>query len=157
MSGVSGADLARHAFTQDLTAGDRDHLAALARATQFPAGQRIFAEGEPANRLWLITAGRVALDLYAPGRDRLLIETLGPGTELGLSWLAPVPQWQFGAVAQLTATTFEFESAAVMALCEANTDLGYQLTRRLLTTAISRLQAARIRILDLYAPPAGGP
>ena len=82
------------------------------------------------------------------------METLGPGDELGLSWLMPAAQWQFGAIAQATTSTFKLSSAAVMSLCEIDHELGYQLTRRLLTTAISRLQAARIRILDLYAAPA---
>jgi CRP/FNR family transcriptional regulator, cyclic AMP receptor protein len=89
-----------------------------------------------------------------PGRERIIVETLGPGDELGLSWLTPAAQWQFGAIAQLPASAFEFSSAALVDLCEAEHELGYQLTRRLLVTAIARLQAARVRILDLYAAPA---
>ncbi len=154
MSGISPADLAGLAFTGGLSPASVEQLAALATGIHVAAGQRIFDEGEPATRLWLIRSGRVALDLQLPGRDRLLVETLGPGDELGLSWLAPAAQWQFGAVAQLDVVAIEFGSAAVMALCEANHELGYQLTRGLLNTAISRLQAARIRILDLYAAPA---
>jgi CRP/FNR family transcriptional regulator, cyclic AMP receptor protein len=103
--------------------------------------------------LWLIRTGQVALDLHVPGRDRLIVETLGPGDELGLSWLLPPSRWQFGAVAQVRMSAFELSSAAVSCLCESDHELGYQLTQRLLGTAISRLQAARIRILDLYAAP----
>jgi hypothetical protein len=103
--------------------------------------------------LWLIRAGRIALDLHVPGRDRLIVETLGPGDELGLSWLLPPARWQFGAVAQVTVSAFELASAAMTCLCESDHELGYQLTRRLLATAIGRLQAARIRILDVYAAP----
>jgi CRP/FNR family transcriptional regulator, cyclic AMP receptor protein len=66
----------------------------------------------------------------------------------------PAAQWQFGAIAQATTVVFELSSAAMTNLCESDHELGYQLTRRLLTTAISRLHAARIRILDLYATPA---
>lgn len=154
MSGISPADLAGLAFTDGLAPASVERLAALATGIHIAAGQRIFNEGEPATRLWLIRSGRVALDLQLPGRDRLIVETLGPGDELGLSWLAPAAQWQFGAVAQLDVTAIEFRSATVMALCEADHELGYQLTRSLLNTAISRLQAARIRILDLYAAPA---
>jgi CRP/FNR family transcriptional regulator, cyclic AMP receptor protein len=161
VTGVRPADLAAHSFVTGLAEGHIAELAALARPTEIGAGQRIFAEGEPATRLWLIRSGRVALDLQVPGRELLIVETLGPGDELGLSWLAPVAEWQFGAVAQVSVTAFEFAAADVMALCEVCHELGYRLTGRLLGTAISRLQAARIRILDLYAPPAplsiGGP
>jgi CRP/FNR family cyclic AMP-dependent transcriptional regulator len=136
-----------------------ERLAALAVAADVRAGQRLFDEGGQAATLWLIRNGQIALDLGIPGRERLIVETLGAGDELGLSWLVPPAQWQFGAIAQATTAVFEFSSAAVTSLCETDHELGYQLTRRLLTTAISRLQAARIRILDLYAAPpprAGG-
>jgi CRP/FNR family transcriptional regulator, cyclic AMP receptor protein len=149
-----GAELAAHSFVRGLSAGHVEQLAALANSTEIAAGQRVFDEAEPATQLWLIRSGRIALDLRIPGRDRVIVETLGPGDELGLSWFAPVPRWQFGAVAQLPVSAFELSAAAVVTLCETNHELGYQLTRNLLSTAISRLQASRIRILDLYAPPA---
>ncbi len=150
---VSGAELAGHAFAAGLTAGQVERLAALATGAEITSGQRLFDEGGLAGSLWLIRSGQIALDLRVPGRDRLIVETLGPGDELGLSWLMPAAEWQFGAIAQATTAVFEFSSAAVTTLCETDHELGYQLTRRLLTTAIARLQAARIRILDLYATP----
>ena len=153
MSTVSTADLARHEFAAGLTTGQVERLAALTVPASIPAGQRLFDEGAPAASLWLIRSGRIALDLRVPGRARLIVETLGPGDELGLSWLMPAAQWQFGAIVQESTALFELSSRALTRLCETDHELGYQLTRRLLTTAITRLQAARIRILDLYAPP----
>jgi CRP-like cAMP-binding protein len=154
MSKVSSAELAGHAFAAGLTADQVERLAALAVMADVPAGQRLFDEGGQAASLWLIRSGQIALDLRVPGRDRLIVETLGSGDELGLSSLTPAAQWHFGAIAQATSGVFELSSAALTDLCEADHELGYRLTRRLLTTAISRLQAARIRILDLYAAPA---
>jgi CRP/FNR family transcriptional regulator, cyclic AMP receptor protein len=150
---VVSAELAGHRFAAGLSASQIARLAGIARSVEVPAGTRLFDEGGQADSLWLIRAGQVALDLTVPGRDRLIVETLGPGDELGLSWLLPAGRWQFGAVAQVTAAAFELSSAAVTDLCEADHELGFQLTRRLLGTAITRLQAARIRMLDLYAPP----
>jgi len=154
MSGVRVSELGQHAFARGLTTGQLEALAALAVGVEWQAGCRLFEEGGSAARLWLLRSGRVALDLRVPGRERIIVETLGPGDELGLSWLTPAAQWQFGAIAQLRASAFEFSSTALIDLCEADHELGYQLTRRLLVTAIARLQAARIRILDLYAAPA---
>lgn len=154
MTSVNAADLAGHPFVRDLTAGQVEQLAAVAVGIAVPPGTRLFAEGGAATRMWLIRSGRVALDLHVPGRDLVTVETLGPGDELGLSWLAPIARWQFGAVTRTEVSAFELSTAAVLTLCEANHELGYRLTRRLLSTAISRLQAARIRILDLYAQPA---
>jgi CRP-like cAMP-binding protein len=153
MSPVSTAELAVHSFATGLTGSQLERLAALAVSVEMPAGERLFEEGGPATSLWLIRSGRIALDLRIPGRDRLIVETLGRGDELGLSWLMPTAQWQFGAVAQQDTATFELSSAGVTCLCETDHELGYHLTRHLLTTAVTRLQAARIRILDLYATP----
>ncbi len=153
MSPVSTAELAAHSFATGLTASQVERLAALAFPVEMPAGQRLFEEGGHAASLWLIRTGQIALDLQIPGRDRLIVETLGRGDELGLSWLTPAAQWQFGAVAQQSTAAFELSSAALTNLCETDHELGYHLTRHLLTTAIARLQAARIRILDLYAAP----
>jgi CRP/FNR family transcriptional regulator, cyclic AMP receptor protein len=153
MSPVSTAELAEHSFATGLTGSQLERLAALAVSVEMPAGQRLFEEGGPAASLWLIRSGRIALDLRIPGRGRLIVETLGRGDELGLSWLMPTAQWQFGAVAQQDTATFELSSAGVTCLCETDHELGYHLTRHLLTSAVTRLQAARIRILDLYATP----
>jgi CRP/FNR family transcriptional regulator, cyclic AMP receptor protein len=147
------AEFARHPFVRGLPAEHIAQLAARADPVEIDAGQRIFDEDGEARGLWLICSGRVALDLQVPGRQRVIVETLGPGDELGLSWLAPIPRWQFGAIAQLDVIAYALTSESVLALCDADHELGYWLTRRLLTTAISRLHAARIRILDLYAAP----
>ncbi len=150
---VTSTELASHRFAAGLTAPQLDRLAAIAASVELAADTRLFDEGGQAASLWLIRSGRIALDLHVPGRDRLIVETLGPGDELGLSWLVSPPRWQFGAVVQLAASAFELTAAAVTSLCESDHELGYQVTRRLLDTAIGRLQAARIRILDLYAAP----
>lgn len=153
MTGAALAEFSTHPFVRGLSASHVAQLAARANQVQIDPGQRIFDEDTVATGLWLICSGRVALDLQVPGRQRVVVETLGPGDELGLSWLAPVPRWQFGAMAELPVSAYTLPSQAVLALFEADHELGYQLSRRLLATAISRLHAARIRILDLYAAP----
>ncbi len=92
MSAVSTAELADHPFAAGLTTGQVERLAVLAVRVEIPAGQRLFDEGGQAVSLWLIRGGQIALDLRVPGRDRLIVETLGAGDELGLSWLMPAAQ-----------------------------------------------------------------
>lgn len=160
MSGVTPADLAGHAFLRGMA---DSHLAALARVcwvAPVRQGHLLFAEGDTAHRFWLIRSGRVALDVHAPGDRQLIVETLGQGDLLGLSWLVPPFQWQFSATAVQDTMTFEFNADAVRAACESDARLGYQLLQRVMSAASSRLQATRIRMLDLYAgsgPVRGGP
>jgi len=160
MSGVTPADLAEHAFLRGMADG---HLAVLARdcwVVPVRQGHQLFAEGDTARRFWLIRSGHVALDVHAPGDRQLIVETLGEGDLLGLSWLVPPYQWQFSATAIHDTMTFEFNADAVRAACEADAGLGYQLLQRVMAAASSRLQATRLRMLDLYAasgPVGGGP
>lgn len=160
MSGVTPADLAEHAFLRGMAGS---HLAVLARdcwVVPVRQGHRLFAEGDTARRFWLIRSGHIALDVHAPGDGQLIVETLGQGDLLGLSWLVRPYQWQFSATAVEDTMTFEFNADAVRAACESDTDLGYQLLQRVMSAASSRLQATRIRMLDLYAasgPVRGGP
>src|SRR5262249_53839240 len=134
-------------------ADDVARLVGAAVAVSMPAGRRLFDEGAPANKCWLLTAGHVALDLHMPGRANLIVETLGRGAVLGFSWLPPPHEWQFGAEALEPTEALELDGATVTALCDSHPELGYQLTLRFLAAAVQRLQATRIRLLDLYAAP----
>ena len=156
MSGVTPAELGGHAFLHGMA--DR-HLAAISRAcwvAPLRAGHRLFEEGGTAQRFWLLQSGQVALDLHSPERRGLIVETLGPGDLVGLSWLVPPYQWQFGATAVQDSVAFELNAIAVRAACEEDPVLGYALLRRVMSAASSRLHATRVRLLDLYGAPGTG-
>ena len=114
------------------------------------AGASLFHEGEAADRLFLVQRGRVALELVVPGRGPLIIDTIGAGEVLGLSWLLPPRRWQFDAHALEPVEAVAFDGAAVLALCERDSHLGYQLTLRLAEVMLRRMQSARLRLIDLY-------
>jgi CRP/FNR family transcriptional regulator, cyclic AMP receptor protein len=156
MNEVAASVLADHAFLRGMPPGDVALLAGAAVTVAVPAGHRLFDEGAAAENCWLLTAGQVALDLQMPGRPNLIVETLGSGDVIGFSWLSPPHEWQFGAQVLEPTAAFELDGPAVQALCDAHPDLGYQLALRMLAAAVRRLQATRIRLLDLYGPPSGG-
>ena len=149
--GAGAAELGQHAFLRGMPDRYVAVLARVCRLTQVPEGYRFFDEGDSANHLWLIASGHVALDVHSPGPSRLIVETLGRGDLLGLSWVVPPYEWQFGATAVQDTSAFELDAAGVRAACDADPGLGYELLRRVMSAASSRLQAARIRMLDLYA------
>jgi CRP/FNR family transcriptional regulator, cyclic AMP receptor protein len=122
-------------------------LTASARHIRLPAQHRLFEEGATADRFWIIDAGGVALDILVPGVGRQVIATLGRGDVVGLSWLVPPYQWQFGAVCTQPMQAFEFDVRAVRAACAANPELGYAVSARFLAVVAGRLQAARARLL----------
>ena len=68
VSGVAPGDLAGHGFLRGLPDRHVALLAGAASLVSFRRGHRLFEEGGPASRLWLIRSGHVALDLHVPGR-----------------------------------------------------------------------------------------
>lgn len=142
-----------HPFLDGLAQPAVRELSACARRVEFRSGTTIFAEGARADRFWLLLDGHVKLDTYLPGRGGVVIESLCSGAVLGWSWMFPPYQWHFGATAVETTPTVEFDGAGVRELCDRDPALGYQLTRRFTRVVIDRLQATRIRLLDLYGSP----
>jgi CRP-like cAMP-binding protein len=155
MIDVTAEALAAHPFLKGMS---RDHLAVLAEAAKdvsFPARHRLFEDGGYAGRFWLIQSGYIALDLHVPGQGRVRIDTIGMGQLLGWSWLFSPYTWAFGAVAPSPVEAFEFDARAVRACCASDSELGYELTRRLARVVASRLQATRMRLITASGQPAG--
>ncbi|GAB3829121.1 cyclic nucleotide-binding domain-containing protein [Dactylosporangium cerinum] len=78
-----------HPFLAGLPAPYVERLSHWASRAPFEAGTRIFEEHGQAERWWLIRDGYVNLDTRLPGRGDVIVETLGPGSVLGWSWLFP--------------------------------------------------------------------
>ncbi|MFJ4989795.1 Crp/Fnr family transcriptional regulator [Streptomyces sp. NPDC088732] len=134
----------------------RGRLADLSREVNFPERTRIFEEGQRADRFWVIRTGSVSLDLHVPGRRAAVVETLEPGDLLGCSWLFPPYTWHLGAETQSPVRAMEFDATIVRALCEADAAFGRDVSRRIAEIVAHRLQGARTRLLDLYAPYGSG-
>ena len=149
MTDIVAPALAGHQFFRGMPAHHLAYLAGTTSLATFPARHRIFEAGAVAQHFWLIRAGQVALDLRVPGAGRVIVETIGRGEMVGVSWFFAPFQWQFGAVAVQPTEAFQFDAAAVRQRCDTDPDFGYQFTRRMIAVVARRLQATRIRLLDV--------
>ncbi len=149
MSGVAAPALAGHQFFRGMPAPHLAYLAGVTTLSTVPARHRFFEAGSLAQYFWLIRAGQVALDVRAPGAGRFVVETIGRGEMVGVSWFFPPFQWQFGAVAVQPTEAFQIDAAAVRERCDTDPDFGYQFTRRMIVVVARRLQATRVRLLDV--------
>jgi CRP/FNR family cyclic AMP-dependent transcriptional regulator len=112
---------------------------------RFAAGEHLFRTGDVADRFYLIEHGTVALDLVAAGRPHV-IETLHDGEIAGFSWLFEPHRWLFDGRAVHDTQATEFAAA--------EQELGGELMRHFAAIAVSRPQAARLQVLDVYGRPA---
>lgn len=144
------------AIATALPVDHRERLMRLAQAASFDAGTRLFEEGRRADRFWLVHTGTVALDLRVPGRRPAVIETLGHGELVGWSWQFPPYVWHLGAEAVSPVRAWEFDAEAVRALCADDPEFGRAVAVWVGRVVAQRLHAARVRLLDLYAPYGSG-
>src|SRR5476651_2498374 len=81
--------IAQQRFFEGLNARQLQLLTDSSVEMQFELGRFIFQEGYPADRFYLILEGKVLLESELKGHGKIPIQTLGPGDELGWSWLFP--------------------------------------------------------------------
>lgn len=127
-----------------------EFLQSVATEIAFASGAMIFEEDDPAETFYLITTGKAGLEVRFPARDPMLVETIGPGELLGVSWLFPPARWNWGARALEATTTIAFDATAVSSRCETDKDLALHVYRTVAAEALRRLHATRVRLLDLY-------
>ncbi|MFG2084749.1 MULTISPECIES: cyclic nucleotide-binding domain-containing protein [unclassified Spirillospora] len=154
--GYDGTDLAREPFLSGMRSADLRRLATAARSIEIPAGRRIFDEGAPAERFWLVQDGTVAVDADVPGRGTVVIDTYGPGSVLGWSWMFRPYRWRFGGVTCTPVRAIEFDARLVRTFCAVDPSLGYELTRRVAELVVDRLEATRTRLVGLSAEAEAG-
>jgi len=145
--------LVAHPFLAGVPQRHVERLSHWAYRAPVHAGARLFSEGGRAKGFWLIRDGLVDLDIQVPGRGNVVVETLGPGTVLGWSWMSPPYRWHFGAIASEPVLAIAVDGEGTRAFCDAEPAFGYDLTKRFTAVVVERMQATRMRLLDLHKTP----
>lgn len=128
-------------------------IAGCGRNVRFAAEQPLFREGEPADTFYVLRHGAVSLEMRVPARRPLVIETLHDGDVVGWSWLVPPYRWAFDARAAVPTAAVALDGACLREKCLEDPALGYELLQRFSQVMVERLQAARLRLLDVYGDP----
>ena len=106
-------------------------------------------EGQPADSFFLIRDGFVALQTESPA-GVITIETLHNGDPVGWSWLFEPYLNHFDARSRGVTHGVRFDGAALRARCLEEPELGYELMRSFASVIVERLDATRLRLLDVY-------
>jgi CRP/FNR family transcriptional regulator, cyclic AMP receptor protein len=138
-----------------LSEGHRELIAGCGQNVIFKRGEYVFREGDPANTFFAIRRGSVALELSAP--STLVIETLHAGDVLGWSWLFAPYRIRYDARVMEEVHAIAFDGACLREKCEADHDLGYELMKRFAQIITARMQATRLRLLDVYGTAVAEP
>src|SRR5512135_1878095 len=140
--------LRRCRLFSNLKESDLAQIAALTEVKEFSAGATIFQEGTPADRLWVVEEGKVALQMVlseGPGASvrRVTIDILTESELLGWSALVAPHVYTLAAVALQNTRALSVSGAGLRNLMDRNHDLGYDVTRGLAKVIADRLAATR--------------
>jgi CRP-like cAMP-binding protein len=122
----------------------------------FDERQEVFREGGEADYFYLIESGQVVLDVFAPGRGRITIQTVEPGEALGWSWLFPPYQWHFSATATKPTEVIAFAAGSLRETAQQNQKFCYELVVRLARVLAGRLDDLRARLIYTCQELPGG-
>ena len=142
--------LGSHPFFAGLSPSAVELIAGCASNVHFAEGEPIFDEGEPASLFYAIRDGGVALVVHSRAKGPVVIDTLNEGEVFGWSWLVSPYRYFSAARAVTPVTAIALDGACLRGKCEADTELGYQLLKRVTTVMHHHMQAARLRLLDLH-------
>jgi CRP/FNR family transcriptional regulator, cyclic AMP receptor protein len=135
---------------RDLTATDLAFFESIAREVTVGKGDTLFEEGGAADTFYIVCDGRIGLEMTSPGRQPMVIQTLGRGDLVGLSWFFAPARWNWRARALADTTLMAFDAAAVRHRCEEEPKLALHVLRVIASETADRLHRTRIQLLDLY-------
>jgi CRP-like cAMP-binding protein len=142
--------LAEHPFFKDLSRPHLDTVVGCVANVVFQPGEFVFREGEAADRFFLVREGKVAVEVFVPNKGPVTIETIEGGEVLGWSWLFPPYKSRFDARALNAVRALSLDGACLRTKCENDPVLGYELLKRFTALVVSRLEATRMQLMDLY-------
>lgn len=127
-----------------------DLLVGCARNERALAGAFLFREDESAATFYVIREGRISVELHAPGRGPLMVQTVAEGDILGWSWLFPPYTWHFDARVLSDARFVSFDGECLRNKCDADPALGYELLKRFANIMTGRIEALSLQLMDVY-------
>lgn len=144
------AILSQHPFLAGLKPAHVELIVSCATNQRLSAGEYLAREGEPADEFYLIRAGQVALEAFAPQVRARRILTLHEGEVVGWSWLVEPHLWKFDVRAVSPIRMIAIDGKCLRGKCEDDFELGFRLFQRVSHLIEDRLTATRLQLLDLY-------
>ena len=112
---------------------------------RFPSGESIFAEGDPANDLFILGEGEVELSYVLQGRSpvTLRIAHIRPGDVFGWSALARNEKLTADAQTNADSVVWRIPVGPVLEIMDADPAVGYLVMTRLVQLVARRLRDTR--------------
>jgi CRP-like cAMP-binding protein len=128
-----------------------EFLAGCTKNVRIAAGKFLFREGKPAEELYLVRSGKIAIEVH-DGKSGIVIETIGADDAVGWASLTPSSHWDADARVVEPALVFAIDANCLRRKLDADHAFGYSFTRKLMNEIHERLVRVRLQLLDVYRP-----
>jgi CRP-like cAMP-binding protein len=143
-------ELHRLPIAEELGKTRLERMAEVASLEEYPAGTRLFTQGEPANDPRIVISGLVSLMINVPHQGEMVVNTVTDGELLGFSALLPGHRWRSSARVSQHTRCLRFDGEALRELMELDHELGYQVLRVAFKVATERMGDGFLQILDVF-------
>jgi len=130
----------------NLTDDQIDKIAPMATEQTFAAGQRIFTENEPLPDFYIVSKGKVSLEMEirigSRTRRQAVIDVIGNNGFLGWSTFLNLPASMSGTAVE-NCQLLSFDGERVRRLCQEDTEIGYKVVHELVRLVSNRLANTR--------------
>ena len=144
--------LSAHEFFSEFSDDSLKFLCECSSTREIKKGQILFLQGEHADKFYVVRSGRISLQMPAIMGPTLEIQTVDEDQVLGWSWLISPYQWNFQTKAEDDSELLQFDGAAILARCEQDPKLGFELVKKFAALMSVGLNAARLKMMDEWNP-----
>src|SRR5450631_2105784 len=144
--------LSAHEFFCEFSDDSLKFLCECSSTREIKKGQILFLQGEHADKFYVVRSGRISLQMSAIMGPTLEIQAVDEDQVLGWSWLISPYKWNFQTKAEDDSELLQFDGAAILAQCEQDPKLGFELVKKFAGLMSVRLNAARQKMMDEWNP-----
>jgi CRP-like cAMP-binding protein len=139
-----------HPFSQGMSEEHINMLKGCAKNVRFRPGTFLFKEGEEAGTFYWVREGKVAMELHAPPKGTIQIDSRKAGEALGWSWLVAPYRWFCDARAIEEVRALAFDGVCLRGKFDQDPQLAHEMYRRFVPMIHRSLQATQLQLLDVY-------
>lgn len=137
-----------------LSEAEFDRLEKLAVVRQVKAGETVDAQGQPADKFFILVLGRLAVVLgldFGVSSNEYIVMTIGPGQMFAWSGMVGNPKYTASGKTLSDCTVLEFDVPALEQEFDADPQLGYLVMRAVAKTIASRLRHFQLQLVKEHA------
>ncbi len=142
--------LAEHPFLQGLEPRHFELLAQCSVSAHYKPGEFLCRGDREATQFFLISHGKVAVEIFSARRGPITIQTIGDGEVLGWLWWEKPYHWHFDARAVEPTGVVLMDVRCLLEKFEQDHDLGYQVMKRYAHHLAVQFRVSKLQLMDMY-------